>query len=163
DLNRVLNEGEVGRLQVKGETVTSGYYRNLEQTRTSFTPDGWFCTGDLGFLRCGCLTLTGREKDQIIINGVNFHSYEIESIVEETPGVEGSFTAACAVRPPGVQTDQLAIFFHPLTAAPGQEHTLLAEIRRRVGTALGVTPDYLLPVERDQIPKTSIGKIQRTQ
>ncbi len=51
--------------------------------RESFTADGWFTTGDLGVLRNGALTITGRQKDVIIINGVNYYCQEIEACVEE--------------------------------------------------------------------------------
>ncbi|NEE13389.1 AMP-binding protein, partial [Streptomyces sp. SID7499] len=96
-----LPEGTPGRLLIKGPTVTSGYYDNPAADQASFTADGWFDTGDLGVLRDGALTITGRAKDVLIINGVNHYCHEIESVVEELDSVENSFTAACAVRDPG--------------------------------------------------------------
>ncbi|MDE5067775.1 MAG: AMP-binding protein, partial [Trichodesmium sp. St4_bin8_1] len=66
--NQIVAEGEIGSLQVKGLTVTSGYYQNPTANQEAFTADGWFNTGDLGFLKNGCLTITGRQKDVIIIN-----------------------------------------------------------------------------------------------
>jgi amino acid adenylation domain-containing protein/FkbM family methyltransferase len=161
--NQVVEEGQIGALQVKGATVTSGYFRNPELNQEVFTPDGWFNTGDLGYLRDGRLTITGRQKDVIIINGVNFYSHEIEAVVEEVPGVEVSFTAACAVRDPGRDTDGLAVFFHSCSAAGGQLAGLLKEIRGQVVRSLGVNPAYLIPVPREAVPKTEIGKIQRAQ
>ena len=111
--NQTLDVGETGRLQVKGATITPGYYHNPELNRNSFTEDGWYITGDLGFLREGQLTITGREKDEIIINGINYVGSEIEAVVEAVHGVEVSYTAACAVRPLNSNTDNLAIFFTP--------------------------------------------------
>lgn len=81
--NQIVAEGEIGSLQVKGLTVTSGYYQNPTANQEAFTADGWFNTGDLGFLKNGCLTITGRQKDVIIINGLNYYSHEMESVVEE--------------------------------------------------------------------------------
>jgi amino acid adenylation domain-containing protein len=161
--NHLLEEGRIGALQVKGATVTSGYYRNPELNQEVFTPDGWFNTGDLGFLRQGRLTITGRQKDVIIVNGVNFYCHEIEAVVEEVAGVEVSYTAACAVREPGRNTDSLAIFFHPLESTGGKAATILKDIRGKVVRSLGVNPAYLIPVGREMIPKTEIGKIQRAQ
>jgi acyl-CoA synthetase (AMP-forming)/AMP-acid ligase II len=151
----VLHEGRIGRLQVRGTTVTSGYH-NAEE-RNTFTADGWFDTGDLGRLDDGRLTLTGRAKDVIIVNGVNHHSHEIESAVEELDCVEPSYTAAVAVRPPGATTDELAVFVHlrPATGA-------LQQVRQAVLNRVGVNPRHVIPVERADIPKTEIGKIQRS-
>ncbi|MDU0812757.1 non-ribosomal peptide synthetase [Bacillus siamensis] len=164
DRNQVVEEGEIGRFQVSGLTVTSGYYERPDLNETVFTEDGWFETGDLGFLREGRLTITGRTKDAIIINGVNYYSHAIESAVEELPEIETSYTAACAVRPNQSTTDELAIFF--VTSVPLDESRrtkLLHHIHQHVTQRIGVTPDYLLPVAKEDIPKTAIGKIQRTQ
>src|SRR5262249_19866517 len=79
-------------------------------------------------------------------------------------GVEASVAAACAVRTPGRETDELAIFFSPRTPpTKAVDRELLSRIRARVLRGSGVNPDYLVPVPQDAIPKTSIGKIQRSQ
>jgi len=160
--NRIVEEGAIGSLQVKGETITSGYYRNPELNGEAFTRDGWFKTGDLGFLRDGCLTITGRDKDVIIINGVNFYSHEIEAAVEELAQVETSYTAACAVRDVNGDTDRLAIFFHPKRSADDRVAELLKAVRGTVVHKMGISADYLIPLPKESIPKTSIGKIQRS-
>ncbi|MBW4505894.1 MAG: SDR family NAD(P)-dependent oxidoreductase [Scytonematopsis contorta HA4267-MV1] len=161
--NQVVEEETIGRLQVKGASVTSGYYQNPQANQEVFTSNGWFNTGDLGFLRQGRLTITGRQKDVIIINGLNYYCHEIEASVEEVEGVEVSYTAACAVRELRTNTDKLAIFFSTSLSDDGSLLTLLKEIRTFVVNSLGINPDYLIPVDREIIPKTSIGKIQRAQ
>ncbi|WP_329171607.1 SDR family NAD(P)-dependent oxidoreductase [Streptomyces sp. NBC_01477] len=160
DEPRVLSEGEIGRLQVRGATVTTGYFAAPEQNAAAFTPDGWFDTGDLGRIRDGRLTLTGRAKDVVILNGVNYHSHEIESVVDELDCVEPSFTAAVAVRTASAATDELAVFFCPRGTAGHQEAA--RRVRQAVLDRVGVNPRHLLAVERAEIPKTEIGKIQRT-
>ncbi len=161
--NQVVESETIGRVQVKGASVTSGYYQNSQANQEAFTSDGWFNTGDLGFLRQGCLTITGRQKDVIIINGLNYYCHEIEAAVEEVEGVEVSYTAACAVREPRINTDKLAIFFNTSFSDDGSLVNLLKEIRTCVVNSVGVNPDYLIPVDKEIIPKTAIGKIQRTQ
>ncbi|MEV5433768.1 SDR family NAD(P)-dependent oxidoreductase, partial [Streptomyces sp. NPDC052701] len=158
----VLAEGEVGRLQVRGTSVTGGYHDNAAANAEAFTGDGWFDTGDLAFLRGGELYITGRAKDVIIVNGVNHYSHEIEACVEELPQVVRSFTAAVAVRShPAATTDELALFFHP---APGHDlAAVLREIAGKVTREIGVSPAFLVPVQPGAIPKTEIGKIQRTR
>ncbi|MFE9835313.1 amino acid adenylation domain-containing protein [Streptomyces sp. NPDC005551] len=160
--DRLLSEGDVGRLQVRGTSVTGGYHDNARANTESFTDDGWFDTGDLAFLRTGELYITGRAKDVIIVNGVNHYSHEIEACVEELPSVVRSFTAACAVRSdPSATTDELALFFH---LAPGQDPAAaLREIGGKVTREIGVSPAFLVPVPAEAIPKTEIGKIQRTK
>ncbi|BAY50317.1 AMP-dependent synthetase and ligase (plasmid) [Scytonema sp. HK-05] len=161
--NQVVESETIGRVQVKGASVTSGYYQNLQANQEAFTPDGWFNTGDLGFLREGRLTITGRQKDVIIINGLNYYCHEIEAAVEEVEGVEVSYTAACAVREPRINTDKLAIFFNTSFSDDGSLVNILKEIRTSVVNSQQVNPDYLIPVDKEIIPKTNIGKIQRTQ
>ncbi|MCY7822955.1 amino acid adenylation domain-containing protein [Bacillus spizizenii] len=164
DHNEVVEEGEIGRFQVSGLSVTSGYYRRPDLNESVFTEDGWFETGDLGFLRNGRLTITGRTKDAIIINGINYYSHAIESAVEELPVIETSYTAACAVRVDQNSTDQLAIFFVASAKIKDEQMSqLLRNIQSHVSQVIGVTPEYLLPVQKEEIPKTAIGKIQRTQ
>ncbi|MDF5719561.1 MAG: SDR family NAD(P)-dependent oxidoreductase [Rhizonema sp. PD37] len=159
---QIVTEDTIGRLQVKGASVTCGYYQNPHANQEAFTPDGWFNTGDLGFLHQGRLTITGRQKDVIIINGLNYYCHDIEAAVEEVKGVEVSYTAACAVKQIG-NTDKLAIFFNTHLSDDGNLVTLLREIRTSIVNKVGVNPDFLIPVARETIPKTAIGKIQRSQ
>ena len=161
--NQIVEEKTIGQLQVKGASVTSGYYQNPQANQEAFTEDGWFNTGDLGFLRSGCLTITGRQKDVIIINGLNHYCHEIEAAVEEVDGVEISYTAACPVRVDGSNTDKLAIFFNAKLADDQTLINLLKEIRTQVVKKLAINPDYLIPVDQEIIPKTAIGKIQHSQ
>ncbi|MEL6929362.1 MAG: beta-ketoacyl synthase N-terminal-like domain-containing protein, partial [Cyanobacteria bacterium J06600_6] len=157
----IIAEGKIGLLQVKGETVTRGYYQQPELNQEIFTTDGWFNTGDLGLLQSGQLTITGRQKDVIVINGVNYYNYEIEAVVEEIAGVNLAYTAACGVVDES-QQEQVAIFLN--TDLQGDElRGLVNTIRRNVFTQLGVATAYILPVTSETIPKTAIGKIMRSQ
>ncbi|MBO3744934.1 non-ribosomal peptide synthetase [Streptosporangiaceae bacterium NEAU-GS5] len=148
-----------GRVQVKGPTVTPGYYRNPALDSAAFTVDGWFDTGDLGTLAEGRLTITGRNKDVIIVNGVNHYAQEIEAVVEEVPGVEAACTAAVAV--PAGDTEALAIFYCSRLTGEAELADQWDRIRRRVTAASGVNPAHLLRVTRADIPRTETGKIQR--
>ncbi|NEO74214.1 SDR family NAD(P)-dependent oxidoreductase, partial [Moorena sp. SIO3H5] len=161
--NHIVSEETIGLVQVKGASITSGYYQNSTANQEYFTADGWFKTGDLGFIKNGCLTITGRQKDVIIINGLNYYSHEIESVVEELPEIEVSYTAACAVREINGNTDKLGIFFNSDKNEDTELLALLKNIREQVVSRMGINPDYLIPLDKDLIPKTSIGKIQRTQ
>lgn len=78
-------ENGYGEIQVKGDNVMLGYYNDQESTNLSFTDDGWFKTGDLGYLDISnFLYICGREKNLIILsNGKNVHPEEIEDIISK--------------------------------------------------------------------------------
>ncbi|MDJ0649138.1 MAG: SDR family NAD(P)-dependent oxidoreductase [Xenococcaceae cyanobacterium MO_188.B19] len=161
--NNLLEVGKIGLLQVKGETITCGYYGKPEINQEAFTKDGWFNTGDLGFIEAGKLTITGRKKDVIIINSVNYYNQEIESVVEEVLGVIVSYTAACGVRKQEDNTDKIAIFFCPESFDDKFLFKIINDIRKTVVDKSGVNPEYIIPLDKPEIPKTAIGKIQRQQ
>ncbi|QHG14906.1 SDR family NAD(P)-dependent oxidoreductase [Nostoc sp. ATCC 53789] len=161
--NSVLREDTIGRLQVKGDAVSPGYYNNHNANNQSFLKDGWFDTGDLGFITNGQLVVTGRAKETIIINGANYYSHEIEAVVEEIAEIEVSYTAACAVCNADDATEKLAIFFSSPITEEAKLLELLKKIRQTVVNKIGLNPDYLILLAKEDIPKTVIGKIQRSQ
>lgn len=87
DFGEVLTHGEVGEIILKGDQVTPGYYKNIEENEKSFTKDGYFKTGDLGKLTIrGELVITGRSKEIIVLaNGENVDPSRIESAVSMLP------------------------------------------------------------------------------
>ncbi len=159
--NQVLPECVIGVLQFRGPVTTPGYLHNPEANREAFVGDGWFSSGDLGFIRDGRLAITGRQKEVIIVRGANFYCYEIEDAVNDTPGVEPTFSAACAVDDPSTGSEGLAIFFVP--REPGLDLSLVRAVRERVSRGFGVSPAFVVPLDKAAFPKTTSGKIQRTQ
>ena len=153
-------QGSTGQLQVRGACVTRGYLNNAQATADAAAGDGWFRTGDLARVAAGSFTITGREKGVIIINGVNYHAHEIEAVIEDLEHVSPSFVAAFPVRERGAQTDALAVALHSDASGDAALSALLRQIRTMLRERIGVHVSYLLPVERDEIPKTGIGKIQ---
>lgn len=113
---RELSYGAAGDLELRGPAVVRGYYNSLETTtRDSFTSDGWFRTGDTGFLTSvgQQLVLSGRTKDSLIINGVKYFSHELEMAVEEQagPGLVPTFTSAFATWPAGAESEDVVVTF----------------------------------------------------
>ena len=80
---------EVGEIQVKGENVMKGYYKNEEATRNAFTEDGWLKTGDLGTIdKNNRIYIRGRNKTMLLSsNGQNIYPEEIESKLNNLPFV----------------------------------------------------------------------------
>ncbi len=159
--NRVLPEGMIGRLHIKGGVTTPGYLDNPAANQEAFPGEGWFNSGDLGFLRGGRLTLTGREKEMINVRGAKYLCYEVEDIAGAVAGVLPTFVAACAVEDRRGGTEGLSIFFVPRDPAEGVE--IARAIRRRVAASLGIAPTHVVPLARAAFPKTTSGKIQRAQ
>ncbi|MCW3054578.1 MAG: hypothetical protein JWN14_3748, partial [Chthonomonadales bacterium] len=161
--NRPVREGVIGRFQIKGGVIMPGYLNNEAANREAFVGDGWFNSGDLGFILNGSLTLTGREKEMIIVRGANFYCYEIEDIVNTIPGVEPTFVGASAVEDPATGSEGLAIFFVPRVSHRREQIQVIKAIRMQVTASLGITPAFIVPLPKPEFPKTTSGKIQRTQ
>jgi len=116
----------VGEVQVRGPSVTSGYWNDADATAAAFTPDGWFRTGDLGVLDAdGYLTLSGRARELIISGGLNVYPREVEEAIASLAGVHEvavvglpdpdlgeRVAAAIVVAPEGPQVDAGAVTEH---------------------------------------------------
>jgi malonyl-CoA/methylmalonyl-CoA synthetase len=118
--------GETGGIQVRGDNVFAGYWRDPVKTREEFTGDGWFRTGDMGvFDGDGYLSIVGRAKDLIITGGYNVYPKEVEAILDAIPGVAESavvglphadfgeaVTAAVVLASGGQSSTEAAIIAH---------------------------------------------------
>jgi acyl-CoA synthetase (AMP-forming)/AMP-acid ligase II/thioesterase domain-containing protein/acyl carrier protein len=159
----LATSGDPGELQLRGPMIFSRYFNNEEATRAAFTADGWFRTGDLGRIEGGRLSLVGRSKDSISVSGVKYFSQELEAALAELDGIEPSFVAAFPTRPKAADTEQLVIVLavsFPL-ADETKLHQLLAAVRNTTVLLWGFRPTLILPLPKEEFPKTSLGKIQR--
>lgn len=160
DKDRVLNEGRVGHIQIRGKNVTKGYYNNDDVNQESYVGK-WLRTGDLGFINNSRLCVTGRAKDIIFVNGQNFFAYDIESCAETVSFVQGGKVAACGWTDPNTQQEQVALFVGvkiPRTEDVNEED-VLRNIGETVNEVMGFPINYIVPVK--SVPKTTSGKIQR--
>jgi len=157
-----LPECRTGHLQVRGPTRFLAYYAAPDLTRAAFVGDGWFRTGDEAMIENGRITITGRKKDEIVVRGVNYASHEIEAAADAVPGVRPSFSAACQVIDPGTGSEDFAVFFAPAEPDPAIAARLSGKVRMAVLGRVGIMPRFVFAVAPEQIPKTSIGKIQRS-
>merc|ERR1712217_950312 len=169
DTDQTLPEEVVGRFQIRGAVITPGYWKNAEANREAFVGDDWFNSGDVGFIKDGKLYLTGREKEMIIIRGANFYCYEIEDVVNALSSVTPTFTAAVSSHDPATGTEGLAIFFVPRNGS-GSVRTIadeplevVREVRNTLVRHIGLTPSHVVPLAQEEFPKTTSGRIQRSQ
>ncbi len=146
--------GEIGVLEVRGPNVFQGYWKMPEKTAEELRTDGWFITGDLARIGAdGYVTIVGREKDLIITGGFNVYPKEIESLIDDLPGVAES--AVIGVPHPDFGEAVVAVV---VPAEPG----LAAEA---IGAALaGRLAKFKQPkrvILLDALPRNALGKVQK--
>jgi 1-acyl-sn-glycerol-3-phosphate acyltransferase len=161
DEGRDLPERRVGRLVFRGPSMTSGYYRQPAATAAIRLEGGWLDSGDLAYLAEGELYVTGRLKDLIIKGGRNLVPQEIEEVAAQVPGVRRGCVAAFGSDSEEHGTERLVVVAETRLAGAGRAR-LADEIRERVSSAVGVPPDVVELVRPGSVPKTSSGKIRRT-
>jgi acyl-CoA synthetase (AMP-forming)/AMP-acid ligase II/thioesterase domain-containing protein/acyl carrier protein len=162
---RIVSEqrgGQCGELQVRGPMIFSGYYNDTAATEAAFTTDGWFKTGDLACIEAGRLSLVGRSKDCIIVNGVNYFSHELEAVLDDIDGIERGFVAAFPTRPQGADTEALVVCFAIAHDDESGLYQRIADIRSATILLWGFRPALILPLPKEAFPRTSLGKIQRS-
>jgi long-chain acyl-CoA synthetase len=153
---RELPPGETGEIRIRGPNVTAGYWQKPEETARSMA-GGYFLTGDIGYMdEKGFFFIAGRKKDMIISSGFNVYPQVIEQAIYEHPSVE-----ECAVI--GV-TDpyrgEAAKAFIKLKA--GAAAFSLEELQAFLADKIGRHEMPALIEFREGLPRTAIGKIQKT-
>ncbi|UKW28709.1 AMP-binding protein [Streptomyces sp. TYQ1024] len=147
-------EGTVGEIEISGPPVTHGYYRR--ETGEERTADGWFRTGDLGFLADGELYIVGRVKDMVIVGGVNYHAEDVEAVVRDHPGI---YRKRCvAVLGPD---ETMAVVAETSLEGDAERAALVEELEAHVRARTGLPAVRVHLVAPRCLPQTSSGKFQR--
>jgi malonyl-CoA/methylmalonyl-CoA synthetase len=155
DAGSVLGPGAIGVLEVRGPNVFKGYWRMPEKTAEEFRDDGFFVTGDLARIsEDGYVSIVGRAKDLIISGGLNVYPKEIESVIDDLPGVVesaviglphpdfGEAVSAVVVVAPGAEIDEAAVI------AAVRQHLAAFKVPKRVWFA-------------PSLPRNAMGKVQK--
>ncbi len=148
---------EVGELELRGTSVTPGYYRRPDVTEASMH-DGWLRTGDLAYVVEGELVACGRMKDMIIVGGRNVFPEDVERAVEGIDGVRAGNVIAFGT---AGRRGREAI----VVVAEVRDHqasTVARVVADRVTDAVGIPPADIVLVDAGTLPKTSSGKLQRS-
>ncbi|CAM0913680.1 unnamed protein product [Alopecurus aequalis] len=148
----------MGEIVFRGGSVMLGYFKDDEATKTAIRHDGWFYTGDIGVMHTdGYLEIRDRSKDVIICGGENISSVEVESVLYGHPAVR---EVAVVARPSEFWGETPCAFLSLKdggAAGAVSAAEVIAWCRERM-------PRYMVPrtvVFRDELPKTSTGKIQK--
>ncbi len=144
---------EVGNIEVRGPNVFDGYWQMPEKSETEFRSNGYFKTGDLGFLNEeGRLTIVGRDKDVVISGGLNIYPAEIESAIDEYDGIVE--TAVVGAPHPDFGECLIAVV---VTTRPVDLRKLREFLSDRLASFKH--PKALRKVE--ELPRNAMGKIQK--
>ncbi len=151
------DERQVGELEFRGTSVTSGYYRNPDATEQMFR-DGWLRTGDLAYMLDGELVLCGRIKDVIIVGGRNIFPEDVERSVAKVDGVRPGNVIAFGVD--GKRGHEAMIVVAEVKG--DATDALIRNIREAARAVSGLPPGDVVLVPAGTLPKTSSGKLQRS-
>jgi fatty-acyl-CoA synthase len=157
---RDLPERHVGEIALRSNCMLTGYYHREEVTARALE-NGWYFTGDLGYLADGELYITGRQKDLIIVGGKNIYPQDIENILNEVPGVHPGRTVAFGVLNDQLGTEDIAVICEVETEDADEQAQIAREIRTRIAQTTDTMAHYVHLVGPMWLLKTSSGKIAR--
>lgn len=153
NIDRIVEDGEVGEIMARGPNIFAGYLNNEEETNHALV-DGWLRTGDLGKWVDGFLVMADRRKEMIISSGFNIYPSQVEAQVRQMPGV-----ADCAVVgvPDGSRGEEVVA---ALVLEPGASVDL-DQVRRWLSDRIS---HYAMPrsvAVFDELPRSQLGKVMR--
>ena len=151
----ILDQGDVGVLEVRGPNVFKGYWRMPEKTKEEFREDGFFITGDVSLIEPdGYIRIVGRAKDMIISGGFNVYPKEIEAVIDQCDGVVES--AVIGLQHPDFGEGVAAV----VASGDGlNKDSVVAACRAEL--AAFKVPKAIFVV--DELPRNAMGKVQKNQ
>ncbi|MBI3229668.1 MAG: AMP-binding protein, partial [Burkholderiales bacterium] len=153
--DQALSRGQIGHVQVRGPNVLQGYWRNPGKTATDFTSDGYFRTGDDGFIDDeDYLNLAGRAKDLVITGGLNVYPSEVELALDELPNVIES----AVVGLPHADFGEQVVAYMVLKDPTAWDELGLRELVRAQLAAYKCPKQYFIVAE---LPRNAMGKVQK--
>ena len=161
DAGREVGERQEGRLEFKGPSATSGYFRNPEATAKLVHGD-WRDSGDRAYIAGGEVYITGRVKDIIIRAGRNLYPQELEGAVGEVPGIRKGCVAVFGSPDPATGTERLVVMAETRERDDAALETIRQAVQEVTVDLLGTPAEVVALVPPHGVPKTSSGKIRRS-
>ncbi len=158
---RELPERIIGEIALQSDCMLSGYYKRPDLTQSAFR-DGWYLTGDLGYLANGEVYITGRKKDLIIVGGKNIYPQDIERIAGEVEGVYPGRVVAFGVNNEALGTEEVVVIAETEEQNPQRRQEISNQICYQVNRSSDIVLRKAILVERGWLLKTSSGKIARS-
>jgi acyl-CoA synthetase (AMP-forming)/AMP-acid ligase II len=161
DHGRRMPERHVGEIIVRTSCLFSGYHLRPELD-VKVLRDGWYYTGDMGYLAEGQLYVSGRKNDLIIVGGKNIYPNDLEAVANEVPGIHPGRTVAFGIPDPRLGTEAVAMVCEVNgSAGPDETRQIESELRRRITQQSDVTLRDVRLVDGRWLIKTSSGKLAR--
>jgi malonyl-CoA/methylmalonyl-CoA synthetase len=152
-----VKASEVGLLQVRGDNVFKGYWQMPDKTAEEFTPDGFFCTGDLASQdTSGYVSIVGRGKDLIISGGLNVYPKEVEGCIDKLDGVLES--AVFGVSHPDFGEAVCAAVI-PAAGSTLDKQAIIDTLKNQLANYKVPKRVFIL----DQLPRNTMGKVQKNE
>jgi fatty-acyl-CoA synthase len=151
----------VGEIEIRSSSGFDGYLFDAAEAQT-FTPDGWYRTGDLGYLADGELYVTGRCKDLIIHRGQNVYPGDLEEALADLPGARPGRIVAFGVDNRAAGTEDIVVMVERLTTEHDSQR-LGQEVRGRLLARLGHTSSDVVVCEPNTLRKSTSGKLSRAR
>jgi long-chain acyl-CoA synthetase len=157
DDGREVAIGQVDEICIRGPQVMKAYWNRPDETAKVFTRDGWFRTGDMGFMDArGYFKITDRKKDMIVVSGFKVFPNEIEDVVMMHAGV----LEAAAVAATDPKSGEVVKLFVVRRDPELTEQALLEHCRKNL---TGYKVPKIIEFRDEPLPKSNIGKILRRQ
>lgn len=156
-------ERKEGRLEFRGPSTMQGYYGNPGATACVLRPGGWVDSGDRAFVAEGEVFVTGRAKDLIIRGGRNLYPQEIEEIVGDVEGVRRGCVVAFGLVDEARGTEELVVVAETRADGADQKRRIAEAVQSRLSEILGLPAEHVVLVPPRTIPKTSSGKLRRSE
>ncbi|MFH1844074.1 MAG: AMP-binding protein [bacterium] len=158
----LLPPGAIGEVTIKGDCLFTGYFRLSELTSKRIR-DGWYYSGDLGFLLEDELFITGRLDDLIIVNGRNYYAHDVEYLVNEIEGIKPGRAVAIGVPNEQTGSEDMVIISESELTDPIALRDLQIQVKKRLKIVLDLLPKSVCLVEPGWLVKTTSGKISRRE
>ncbi len=156
-----LPDRRVGELIVRSNCMLTEYYARPDITAEALI-DGWYKTGDRGYMADGQIYISGRSKDLIIVGGKNVYPQDLEAIANEIPGIYPGRAVAFGLLDKRQGTESIGMVCElENSASPSEQSEIGRELRRQIVERTEVTLRDLRLVDQRWLIKTSSGKIAR--
>ena len=158
---RGVSECVVGEIALQSDCMLTGYFNRADLTEKAFR-DGWYLTGDYGFVSNGELFVSGRKKDMIIVGGKNVYPQDLESLTYEVPGVHAGRSVAFGIFDEAQGTEQVVIIAEVDSEDTAEQETVADALRLHVTRNSAIALRHVKVVGPKWIVKTSSGKTARS-
>lgn len=151
----------IGEVALQSDCMLTEYFNRPDLTEKVFR-DGWYLTGDYGFVSDGQLFVSGRKKDMIIVGGKNVYPQDLEALTYEVPGVHAGRSVAFGMFDESQGTEEVVIIAE-VDSDDEAEHQKIADaLRAHVTKNSAIALRHVKVVDPKWIIKTSSGKTART-